>query len=140
MKTSIKRIALAAVLAISTGAIAEVSIITHPDNDSTVDLKTASKLFLGKKSKFSNGSVAVPIEQADGTAPHTEFHASVTKKDPAQLKSYWSRVIFTGKGQPPKEVASDADVIALISKNPNMIGYVDSSAVDGTVKVVLTAP
>jgi ABC-type phosphate transport system substrate-binding protein len=45
-------------------------------------------------------------------------------------------LIFTGKGTPPKQSGSDADVKALIAKNPNMIGYIDASAVDGSVKVV----
>lgn len=140
MKTKIKHIAVAALLTVSTGAIAEVSVITHPSNDSSIDLKTASKIFLGKSKKFPGGGEVVPIEQPEGNTANEEFHANVTRKSAAQLKSYWSRVVFTGKGQPPKEVATDAEVIALISKNPSMIGYVDSSAVNDTVKVVLTAP
>lgn len=140
MKTTIKHIALAAIMTVSTGAIAEVSVITHPGNDSSIDLKTASKIFLGKSKKFPGGGEAVPIEQPEGNAANEEFHTNVTRKSAAQLKSYWSRVVFTGKGQPPKEVATDAEVIMLISKNPSMIGYVDSSAVNDTVKVVLTAP
>ena len=140
MKTSIKTIAFATILTVTTGALAEISVITHPSNDASITAKQASKLFLGKSKKFPGGGQAVPIEQADGSAARTEFHASVTKKKSSQLKAYWSRIVFTGKGQPPKEVPSDADVIELISQNPSMIGYVDSAAVNGSVKVVLTAP
>ncbi|MBV1915690.1 MAG: phosphate ABC transporter substrate-binding protein [Pseudomonadales bacterium] len=140
MKTSIKNFVFAAILAISTGATAEISLIIHPGNDSAIDAKTASKIFLGKAKKFPGGGVAVPIEQPAGTAAHEEFNSNITHKTAAQLKSYWSRIVFTGKGQPPKVVDTDADVIALISKNPSMIGYVESSAVNSMVKVVLTAP
>lgn len=140
MKSSIKKIAIATLLTVSTGALAEISVITHPSNSASLDAKSISKIFLGKSKKFASGGQAVPIDQAEGSAARDEFHINVTRKKSSQLQSYWSRIVFTGKGQPPKEVASDAEVIALVAKNPNMIGYVNSSSVDGSVKVVLTAP
>jgi ABC-type phosphate transport system substrate-binding protein len=97
----------------------------------------ASQIFLGKAATFPGGAQAVPIDQADGAA-HDEFYSKVSGKDSAQVKAYWSKIIFTGKGQPPKEVPGNADVKKLVADNPNMIGYIDKSAVDGSVKVVLT--
>ena len=140
MKFSIKHIAIATLFTLSTGVMAEVSVITHPSNGDSMDVKTVSKIFLGKSKKFPGGVEAVPIEQVKTTVTHVEFHENVTHKKPSQLTSYWSRIVFTGKGQPPKEVGSDAEVVSLVSRNPNMIGYVDSSAVNESVKVVLTAP
>ena len=140
MKSGIKNFVIAALFTVSTGVFAEVSVITHPSNGDSISAKAASKIFLGKSKKFPGGSEAIPIEHSVGTTQHTEFHDNVTHKNSAQLKSYWSRMVFSGKGQPPREVGSDAEVVSLISRNPNMIGYVDSSSVDGTVKVVLTAP
>ncbi|MDF1642681.1 MAG: phosphate ABC transporter substrate-binding protein [Pseudomonadales bacterium] len=140
MKSSIKHIAIATLLTVSTGVLAEISVIVHPSNGDAINAKIASKLFLGKSRKFPGGNEAVPIEQAEGSSSRAEFHQSVIKKSSAQLKSYWSRIVFTGKGQPPKEVDSDAEVIDLVSQNPSMIGYIDSSAANDSVKVVLTAP
>ncbi|MBL4583445.1 MAG: phosphate ABC transporter substrate-binding protein [Pseudomonadales bacterium] len=140
MKTSLKSIALATLLTVSAGTFAQVSVIVHPSNDVTISKKAASKLFLGKSKKFPGGGQAVPIEQSDGSSARDEFHANITKKKSSQLKAYWSRIVFTGKGQPPKEVSSDSEVMELISRNPSMIGYVDSSSVNASVKVVLTAP
>lgn len=97
-----------------------------------------SQIFLGKAATFPNGSQAVPVDQAEGAAPRNEFYTKVTAKDAAQVKSYWSKIIFTGKGQPPKEVPGNADVKKLVADNPNMIGYIDKSAVDASVKAVLT--
>lgn len=97
----------------------------------------ASQIFLGKAASFPGGGQAVPIDQADG-ASRSEFYTKVTGKDSAQVKAYWSKIIFTGKGQPPKEVPGDADVKKLVADNPNMVGYISKGAVDGSVKVVLT--
>ena len=49
----------------------------------------------------------------------------------------WARITFTGKGTPPKELKSDAEVKAFVAANPRAIGYVDASAVDSSVKAVL---
>ncbi|MBL4583444.1 MAG: phosphate ABC transporter substrate-binding protein [Pseudomonadales bacterium] len=140
MKSNLKNVVLTAILVFSTNVFAEISVIVHPSNEAALSKKAASKIFLGKSKKFADGGSAIPIEQADGSSSRKAFHAGITQKKSSQLKAYWSRIIFTGKGQPPKEVSDDAAVIALVSKDPKMIGYVDSASVNDSVKVVLTAP
>ena len=54
------------------------------------------------------------------------------------MQAYWSKLVFTGKGTPPDELASSADAVAAVAKHENAIAYVDSAAVDGSVKVVTT--
>ena len=93
------------------------------------------KAFLGKKKDLGGVSV-VPVDQGEGNAARNDFYASVVKKSEAQLKSYWSRLIFTGKGQAPQVVGGDAEVKNMVATNPNIIGYIDESAVDGSVKVI----
>lgn len=116
---------------------AETAVIVSASNaNATLDKATISKIFLGKSKSFPDGSQALPIDQNDGTAARDAFNSNMLGKSASQLKSYWSRLIFTGKGTPPKQSGNDSDVKALVSNNPNMIGYIDSSAVDGSVKVV----
>jgi ABC-type phosphate transport system substrate-binding protein len=67
-----------------------------------------------------------------------EFNDKILGKSDAQLKSHWSRLVFTGKAQPPKDVGSDAEVIGLVKSNPGMIGYVSSGAASDGVKVIAT--
>jgi len=117
---------------------AEVVVIVHPSNSSSFDQSGISKLFLGKAKSFSDGNQAVPINQEESSSARKEFDSNVLSKSGSQLKAYWSKLIFTGKGSPPKEVSNDSDVIDLISKNPSMIGYVDAAALNDTVKSVGT--
>ena len=65
------------------------------------------------------------------------FYEKATGRSAAQAKATWARLTFTGKGTPPKELKTDADVKAWVASDPKAIGYVDSSAVDGSVKAVL---
>ncbi len=45
-------------------------------------------------------------------------------------------MIFTGGGTPPKAYDNEDDIKKLVANNPNTIGYIDSSKVDVTVKVL----
>lgn len=123
------------------GAIAEVKVVVNSAAaDASITADQAADVFLGKVSSLPSGHKTVPVDQGEGSAPRNEFYDKVTKKDAAQLKAYWSRLIFTGKGQPPKELSDDAEVLQLVSSNPNIIGYVSGSANTSGVKVLFTAP
>lgn len=118
---------------------AEISVIVNANNpNSAIDQATVSKIFLGKTKSFPDGSQAVPVDQDDGTAAREAFSSDVLGKSTSQLKSYWSRLIFTGKGTPPKQSGDNAAIKAWVASNPNSIGYIDSNAVDDSVKVVYT--
>ncbi len=131
-------LALAAACCLTAQASADVAVIVHPSNAAGMDGKAIEKLFLSKAKSFPGGGEAVPINQSEGSSARSEFDKKVLGKTSAQLTAYWSKLVFTGKGTPPKDVASDAEVMSLIAANPNMIGYVDAGAVDGSVKVVQT--
>lgn len=117
---------------------ADVAIIVHKDNSNNkISQNEVSRLYLGKLKKFPNGTDAIPIDLASG-ASKKHFYAKVVRKNDAQLRAYWSRIIFTGKGQPPRQESSEDSVVNLVGSNPNLIGYVDTSKVTDAVKVILT--
>ena len=79
----------------------------------------------------------MPIDQVEGSAARDEFYLTFAGKSPAQLKAHWSKIIFTGRGQPPPEVANGGEVKKRLAENPNAIGYIERNLVDGSVRVVL---
>jgi ABC-type phosphate transport system substrate-binding protein len=117
---------------------AEVAVIVHKDNTvEAMNKNEVNRIYLGKLKKFGNGKDAIPIDLPAGES-RKYFYAKVVRKNDAQLRAYWSRIIFTGKGQPPRQEESEESVLSLVSSNPNLLGYVDTSKVNGDVKVVLT--
>ncbi len=136
---SFSKLLIALTLFIGALAQAEVAVIVSASNgNGSLDKDTIERIFLGKTSSFPDGSQAIPVDQNEGSAAREAFNDKVLGKSSSQLKAYWSRLIFTGKGTPTKESGSDADVVSLVAKNPNLVGYVDAAAVDGSVKVVYT--
>jgi len=139
MKT-LHKIVLAAVLGLG-ASVAHAGVVVVVGAKSAVaslDKGQVSDIFLGKSAIFPGGAQAVPVDQAEGSSQREEFHSKVTGKTGAQLGAYWSKLVFSGKASPPKEVPGAAEVKALVSANPNLIGYIDSAAVDASVKVVFT--
>ena len=139
IQNSIALLVTSLFLAISSAADAGVVVIVNPSiAAASISKAEAADVFLGKTKSLSDGTAMVPLDQAEGEAVRDEFYQKAANKSASQLKAYWSRQVFTGQGEPPKAVADDDEVKALVAKNPNIIGYVSSEAVDSTVKAVLT--
>ena len=119
-------------------AIADVAVVVHPTNDSTFDEGTIKKIFLGKTKSYTNGRSAILISPSNTDIAVEEFNSKVLGKSNSQVKAYWSKILFTGKGTPPQEMDSNGAVISSVASNPDAIGYVDASAVTSDVKVVAT--
>jgi ABC-type phosphate transport system substrate-binding protein len=114
-------------------ALAELVIIVNPQNPATRMFPSqAAQFFLGGSVQF------VPVEQPENSPIRAEFYKKVLEKEPAQVQAIWSKIVFTGKGKPPKEAKSSAEVKKVVSESPNAIGYIEKSAVDDSVKVVAT--
>ncbi len=113
-------------------AQAEVAVITHPSNGNSLSKADITAIFLGKKKTFPDGSSAVALVLDDATTD--EFNTKLLGKSSSQLKSYWSKLVFTGKANPPKTV-SPATMLELVTNNPNMIGFIDSSSIPDGVSV-----
>lgn len=110
----------------------ELAVVVGSDSSiSNMTSEQISQVFLGKSSSL------VPIDQTENNT-RTEFYKKVTDKELSQVKSIWSKIAFTGKGVPPKEIGGNTEVKKYLASNPKAIGYIDKSAVDGTVKVILS--
>ncbi|WP_394248384.1 phosphate ABC transporter substrate-binding protein [Vibrio profundi] len=109
-----------------------IGSLSLPDGLSASDVK---KIYLGKKSKFNGGDFSL-LELPACDPLKADFHNAATKRSLSQLEAFWSKKRFTGKGTPPPE-ASQSDVKAQVAYGSNVIGYVDESMIDGSVKVLL---
>lgn len=78
----------------------------------------------------------VPIDQRENSPAHKEFYSEYLNQSAAQIKAHWSKLIFTGRGQPPRTVAGDKAAADFVAGNPNAVGYVDADVVDDRLRVV----
>jgi len=140
MKKFISRTVLGLSLLLALNANAGVVVIANPSAGvAPINQEDVSRIFLAKTKTFPNDKPAIPVNQNEGSAVRAAFEDKVLKKTPSQVNAYWTQLIFTGKGTPPKDVGASADVKSLVASNPNIVGYIDSAEVDATVTVIYTA-
>ena len=129
---------LLAVSVCAPSAYADVVVIVSAKSTIThLTAEQTAKIFLGKASSFPDDRDAVPIDQAVGSSIRDEFYSKVVHKSSPQVSAYWAKMIFTGDGRPPEIMENNLVVRKAVANNPNAIGYIDKSAVDKSVRVVL---
>jgi len=125
-------IQMALLLGVLNGAQAMDIVVIGNPAASPLTKEQVADVFLGKNQALT------PVDQVESAPIRAEFYKQATGRDLAQIKSTWSRLVFSGKGQAPKELADNAAVKKAVAADPKAVGYIDKSAVDGSVKVVST--
>lgn len=114
-----------------------VVIVSAQNPVATLRADQVADIFLGEATRFPDGAEVQALDQALNTPMRNEFYQKVASRTPALMKAYWTKRIFTGRGQPPRELSSSAAVRKAVADNPGAIGYIDRAAVDASVRVVL---
>ena len=127
-----------AAAATATGARADdvVPVVSAKIAVTSLSQSQLADIFLGKATRFPDGTVATPIDQNEDSPARERFYAQFAGKSPAQVKAHWSKIIFTGRGQPPRQVANGNEVRRAVAETPGAIGYLDARMVDSSVRVI----
>lgn len=120
--------------------VAGIAVVVHPDNANKLDDAEVRRIFLGKARAYPDGSEVQPLDQEVGAAVRNEFMNKILKKSEGQLNAYWARMLFSSKATPPKVVKGSDEIKKMVASNPRAIAYIDSSAVDSSVKVLYQLP
>ncbi len=119
---------------------ADVAVVANKSiTTDSISKKEAKKIFLGKTKSLGGTSLTL-ADLPKGDKSRDEFYKNVVKKNGKKLKAYWAKIVFSGKGSPPKSLKSDEEMINWVSSTPGGIGYVNSLSVNNSVKVLLKSP
>lgn len=141
MSSLLKTTTMAILFALSASeaaAAAELVVIVSSKNPvTTLRPDQVAEIFLGQIASFPGGLDAVALDQNIGSPVRDAFYTKVAAKSPPLVKAHWTKMIFTGRGQPPKEAGDSAAVRRKVAANPSLIGYIDKAALDDSVRAVL---
>jgi ABC-type phosphate transport system substrate-binding protein len=130
MKSSALGALIVALLAAGTIQAEDIVVIVNPAAK-PISKEQIADLYLGRSAGLT------PLDQTPGSAIYDQFYKKATGRDAAQVKAIWSRILFTGRGLPPKQLPDSEAVKKAVAANPNVVGYIEKSAVDASVKVAL---
>lgn len=117
--------------------LADVVVVVSKESPLTsLDRTELADIYLGRLSRLPNGEPVVPIDQEEGSAARDEFYSGYLGRSPVQIKSHWSKLIFTGRGHPPRSASSGLAVAELVAEDPNAIGYIDRAHVNDGLRIL----
>lgn len=93
-------------------------------------------VYMGRNRKLASGISAQPIDLENPLTEKAHFYNVMVSKELSEISSYWARLMFSGQGSPPKQVASTEQAIELVSSIKGAIAYVDRKKIDRRVKIV----
>jgi len=140
MHSPLSKLLAAAALVLACGAAHGAELVVIVSARSSVDTLRAEQvaaIFLGQSARFPGGALATALDQPIGSAERDQFYVRVAGKSPALLKAHWSKMVFTGRGQPPRELPGSAAVRRAVADDPGLIGYIDRETLDPSVRQVL---
>lgn len=106
----------------------------------TLASNEVADIYLGRLNRLPDGRTVLPVDRAESDAVQEAFYREVLQRNAAQLRAHWSRLVFTGRGKPPRQVRSGPEVVEFVARNPNAIGYVAPALVTSSVRVVRVEP
>jgi ABC-type phosphate transport system substrate-binding protein len=125
-------------LAPGAGSAADIVVVVSARSSApSLSPEQAANIFLGQAARFPDGAEAIALDQPAGSPLRDQFYLRVAGKSPALLKAYWSKMVFTGRGQPPRDAPDSTAVRTAVAENTSMIGYIDRDALDASVRPVL---
>jgi len=124
----IAALALFLLFAVHRAQAADVKIVVHTTNAlDTVTKAKVADLFLKRVTRWENGRGVTPVDQSEKNAARAAFSKDLLGKEVLWVKSYWQKMIFSGRATPPAELSSDSQVLELVRTNADAIGYVSES-------------
>lgn len=98
-----------------------------------------ANIFLTRTNRFPNGLKAIPIELKNSDI-RANFYEEISGKNPTQLMAYWTTLIFSGKGKPPKGYNNVSSLISRLEHNHGCISYMSLAQVTDDLKIVYRFP
>ena len=130
-------IALASGLVLATLAQAEPVVVANPALAGKPTVDEVRAVFLGQTNSLSGGG-NVQVGMPKSGKLREDFVIGYVGKNEKQYKAIWTQLIFTGRAQEPKQFESEDELKKWVASTPNAVGILDSSKVDGSVKVIGT--
>lgn len=106
------------------------SPVSHLSREQVADI------YLGRVTTLPGGASALPLDLPASSPEREAFYNRIAGKSAAQVKVYWARMAFTGKGIPPRQLSGSAQIKKFANSKPGAIAYLEEDAVDGSVKIL----
>ena len=118
-------------------AAESIVVVVNPDSGVTaLSRNEVINIFLGSFRPLPSGRVASPIDLPAGHPARAAFYRRLVGKSPAEINTYWARLVFSARTRPPIEAERVEDALSLVQGSAAAITYLERSQVGGRLRVV----
>ena len=103
-------------------------VVNGSNNASSITKAKAADLFLKRVTRWDSGKTVTPVDLSEKNSSRSAFCRELLGKEVAWVKSYWQKMIFSGRATPPAELSSEGEVLDFVRNNADAVGYVSDSA------------
>ncbi len=112
-----------------------VVLVAHA-NVHKLDVATVQRIYTGKVIEV-DGVAVLPVNLKAGQGVRQRFLNDYLQQAEDAYTGYWTVRRYIGKGVPPRELATVAEVLAYVQNTPGALAYLDEADVPASVNVVL---
>lgn len=116
---------------------AALEVITNPINETnTLSISTLRSIFSMRMTQWPDGTPIRVFVMGDKEPLHSAFSKQVLGVFPHQLRRAWNRQIYSGTGQAPAKVNTEAEMRTMVEQTPGAIGYLAEEQNNEQVRVI----
>jgi TonB family protein len=100
-----------------------------------ISANEVKSVFLEEYNSLGDGTHVEPVLEKDGPVHEAFLHEYLGGTDD-DLQNYYRALVFSGRGSMPKQLGSDAEVVAYVARTKGAIGYVSAETIGEDVKTL----
>ena len=115
----------------------QIVLIAHTSNPQTkLYRRTLRGIYSMRMQTWPDASSLTVYVLADDSAVHKHFCREFLGVSPFNLRRNWDRLIFSGAGQAPVKVKTEAEMKQKVASTPGAIGYVTKEYIDDSIAII----
>jgi len=115
-----------------------IAVVTHVDSPlPPLSQERVVSLFLGKYKSHHDIPVK-PLDNQDSLL-REQFYMAVANMSAMRVKAYWSRIVFSGQGRPPREIAT-SEAASILADDLQALTYLYEDKVTDDMKILFEIP
>ncbi len=108
----------------------EIVVVAGPNSRiGSLSGEELERLYLGHASADRVGQ-RVTFYDLEDSVVREKFYLSAFSLSLIQLRAYWAKLVFTGRGRPPKQLSTEA-LIARLQSDDHAVGYLPTDMAEG---------
>ncbi|RCU51647.1 hypothetical protein EZV61_02200 [Corallincola luteus] len=122
----------------TTAWAADIAVVAHPSvQTDALTVKELKSIFSMRLTAWSEGQMIAVYVLPKQNRLHETFCRSYLELFSYQLERSWNRLVYSGFGQAPKQMATSEELRDAVATTPGAIGYIKKEDVDDSVKIIL---